>query len=101
MLTPAGVELAAAAGRVLGAFDDLDRFAEDLKAGRAGSVRFVTSSTPGSYVLPSIVAEYLRDHDRVTVDMEIMPVLGLWRTFEAERFDFAIVPVVGLPSDLQ
>lgn len=99
-LSAAGTELAAAAERVLAAFDELDVFARELKAGRAGSVRFITSSTPGSYVLPRIVAEFLRTRERVSVDMEIMPVSGLWRTFDNERFDFAIAPIMGLPPDL-
>lgn len=99
-LSPAGSELAAAAERVLAAFDGLGAFARELKAGRAGSVRFITSSTPGSYVLPRIVAEFLRTHPQVSVDMEIMPISGLWQRFEGERFDFAIAPIMGLPPDL-
>jgi LysR family transcriptional regulator, low CO2-responsive transcriptional regulator len=99
-LNAAGNELAAAAERVLAAFDGLDAFARELKAGRAGSVRFITSSTPGSYVLPSIVAEFLRTHPQVSVDMEILPVSVLWQTFENERFDFAIAPIMGTPPEL-
>jgi DNA-binding transcriptional LysR family regulator len=100
-LSAAGREIALAAERVLGAFDDLDRFARELQIGRAGSVRFITSSTPGSYVLPSIVGEYLREYDKVSVDMEIMPVSTLWQTFDSERFDFAIGPAIGLPAELK
>lgn len=100
-LTLAGHELAAAAERVLEAFDDLDGFARELKAGRAGSVRFITSSTPGSYVLPRIVAEYVRTYEHVSVDMEIVPISGLRRTFNADRFDFAIGPSMGMPARLK
>jgi LysR family transcriptional regulator, low CO2-responsive transcriptional regulator len=99
-LSQAGLELAVAAERVLAAFDDLDGFAKELKAGRAGSVRFITSSTPGSYVLPRIVAEYVRTFEHVSVDMEIVPISGLRRTFNSDRFDFAIGPSMGMPPGL-
>jgi DNA-binding transcriptional LysR family regulator len=100
-LSQAGGELAAAAERVLAALDDLDGFAKELKAGRAGSVRFITSSTPGSYVLPRIVAEYVRAYEHVSVDMEIVPISGLRRTFNSDRFDFAIGPSMGMPPGLK
>jgi DNA-binding transcriptional LysR family regulator len=100
-LSSAGHELATAADRVLGAFDDLDNFARELKAGRAGSVRFIASSTPGSYVLPRIVAEFLAAHEHVSIDMEIVPISNLRSTFDGDRFDFAIGPAIGLPPELQ
>lgn len=99
-LTAAGRELALAGERVVQAFDGLDEFVRELRIGRAGSVRFVTSETPGSYVLPEIVAAYLRERPRVAVDMRIMPVSGLWEAFEVGGFEFAIAPAMGLPKEL-
>jgi DNA-binding transcriptional LysR family regulator len=99
-LTAAGGELANAAQRVVSAFDELDDFVRALRRGEAGTVRFVTSSTPGSYVLPAIVAEFLRGHPNVSVDMRIMPISTLWQAFEAEQFEFAVAPIMGLPKEL-
>jgi DNA-binding transcriptional LysR family regulator len=100
-LTAAGQDLASAAERVVHAFDRLDDYVRALRRGEAGTVRFVTSSTPGSYVLPAIVAEFLRERAQVSVDMKIMPISSLWQAFEAEQFDFAIAPVMGLPKYLE
>jgi len=100
-LTPAGRELAHAAERVLEGFRGLDDFVRELRLGRVGTVQFATSSTPGSYVLPEIVADFLLAYPRVSVKMRIMPISGLWQVFEAEQFDFAIAPVVGLPKELE
>ena len=99
-LSAAGRELASAGERVVAAFEGLDEFVRELRLGRAGTVRFVTSSTPGSYVLPEIVAAFLRDRPRVSVEMRIMPIAGLWEAFDVGPFDFAIAPVMGLPKDL-
>jgi DNA-binding transcriptional LysR family regulator len=99
-LSTEGHELAAAAKRVLEAFDQFDVFAREMKDGRAGSVRFITSSTPGSYVLPRVVAAFGRINPRVSIDMEIAPISGLRRTFNTERFDFAIGPTMGMPPEL-
>jgi DNA-binding transcriptional LysR family regulator len=99
-LSDAGRELAPAGERAIAAFDGLDEFVRELRIGCAGSVRFVTSSTPGSYVLPEIVAAFLRERPRVSVEMRIMRVAGLWQAFDAGQFDFAIAPVDGLPREL-
>jgi DNA-binding transcriptional LysR family regulator len=99
-LNAAGSELATAGERVVRAIDELDAFVRDLRLGQTGNVRFVTSSTPGSYVLPEIVGAFLRARPRVSVEMEIMPISGLWQAFEAGQFDFAVAPVNGLPKEL-
>jgi LysR family transcriptional regulator for metE and metH len=99
-LTATGRDLAVAGERVVAAFDGLDDLLREMRLGRAGNVRFVASSTPGSYVLPEIVAAFLRDRPRVTVEMRIGPVGGLWEAFDTGGFDFAIAPEDGLPKDL-
>ena len=100
-LTAAGRELAVAGQRVVRAFDDLDQYVRELRLGRTGVVRFVASSTPGSYVLPEIVGSFLRERPNVSVEMRIMPISGLWEAFEAGQFDFAVAPVQGLPKELK
>lgn len=100
MLTARGRDLAAAAERTLTAFEDVERLAEDLLAARRGSVRIMASSTPGSYVLPGIVAAFLRDVPRASLQLHTQPISGLWSAFEDQRCDYAVVPTMGLPGNL-
>lgn len=100
-LSPAGCELAAAAERALAAFDRLDRLALDLRAGLTGTVRVIASSTPGSYVLPGLLADFLRERPGVSIDLQITPVSSIWDAFESERYDFAVAPALGLPRELR
>jgi DNA-binding transcriptional LysR family regulator len=100
-LSDAGREIALAAERALDAFAALERYAADVVAARAGSLRFVTSSTPGSYVLPELVAAFSRERPALEIEMEIVPVSGMWEVFESEEFDFAIAPELGMPPDLR
>ena len=99
-LTARGRDLAAAAGRTLAAFDDVDRLAEDLLAARRGTVRIMASSTPGSYVLPEIVAAFLRDVPNASIQLHTQPISSLWAAFDAQRCDYAVVPTMGLPGNL-
>jgi len=99
-LTALGRDLAAAAERTLAAFDEVERLAGDLLAARRGTVRIIASSTPGSYVLPGIVAAFLRDVPRASIQLHIQPISNLWASFEAQQCDFAVVPAMGLPEQL-
>jgi DNA-binding transcriptional LysR family regulator len=97
-LTPVGAELAAAGARALATFDDLERLATALRAGTRGRIRIIASSTPGSYVLPPIVGDFLRAFPGASVQVQILPINSLWPVFEAERYDLAVVPLAGLPA---
>jgi DNA-binding transcriptional LysR family regulator len=99
-LSPAGRTLALAAQRALDAFDDLETFIDELRVGQAGLVRFAASSTPGSYVVPPLVARFLRERPDVSIDLQIYPASALWERFDSERFDFAVAPALGLPAEL-
>lgn len=99
-LSAFGRDLAAAAERTLAGFDAVERLAEDLLAARSGTVRVMASSTPGSYVLPAIVAAFLREVPGAAIQLHIQPVSNLWATFEAQRCDFAVAPAMGLPEHL-
>ena len=100
-LSEAGRALAPAAVRALAAFEDIDAFVADLRCGRRGSIRCVASSTPGSYVIPQLIASFLRERPEISIDVQIVPVSSLWSIFESEQLDFAIAPALGLPSDLR
>jgi molybdate transport repressor ModE-like protein len=70
-LTAAGDVVAAHAQRVL---DTLDGMQEELRALRdaeSGTLALAASTTPGSYVLPSILECFAERHPRVDVDIVI------------------------------
>jgi DNA-binding transcriptional LysR family regulator len=96
-LSPAGRDLAVAAARTLRAFEDVDLLATALHDGTAGTVRVMASSTPGSYVLPPLVAEFLQLHPGAHVMLFINPVSELWEAFANERCDIGVVPEFGVP----
>jgi LysR family transcriptional regulator, low CO2-responsive transcriptional regulator len=70
-LTSVGRELAEMGERALRHLRGLDRFAESLRAGRAGSVRIIASSTPGSYLLPGIVARFLQNNPDARIELAV------------------------------
>src|ERR671923_1128624 len=70
-LTEAGEVVAAYGQRVL---DTLDAMQEELRAlhdAERGTLALAASTTPGSYVLPSILACFAERHPRVDVDVVI------------------------------
>jgi DNA-binding transcriptional LysR family regulator len=90
ILTPAGRELADVAEHILAQFDGLEQFVSALRAGEAGPVRVIASNTPGSYVLPSLIAEFLQTYRGAKVELEISPMSMLWQTFGAGSYDYAV-----------
>jgi DNA-binding transcriptional LysR family regulator len=99
-LTPAGSELVRAGNRALDALDELRRLVLALRAGSSGPLRLIASSTPGSYLLPEVVAAFVKTHPDADIQVEIMPVSKMWDTFARGSFDFAIAPLRGLPPGL-
>jgi molybdate transport repressor ModE-like protein len=97
-LTEAGEVVASHAQRVL---DTLDGMHEDLLALRAaerGTLSLAASTTPGSYVLPSILQCFAGRHPRVDVDVVIGS--SLWVADRVARRDvqFGLAGEVDLPD---
>lgn len=99
-LTSVGRELAVAGERALRQLRGLDRLAVSLRAGRAGSVRVIASSTPGSYLLPRIVARFLQENPSVRVDLAVETMAELWEQFASGGYDFAVTPRIAYESDV-
>jgi DNA-binding transcriptional LysR family regulator len=99
-LTSAGRELAEAGERALRRLRGLDRFAESLQAGRAGRVRVIASSTPGTYLLPAIVARYMQANPGVHVDLDVEAMSELWEQFLSGAYDFAVTPRIAYAADV-
>jgi DNA-binding transcriptional LysR family regulator len=99
-LTSAGRELAEAGERALRQLRGLDRFAASLQAGRAGRVNVIASSTPGTYLLPGIVARFMQSHPGVNVELTVEPMADLWEQFLSGAYDFAVTPRIAYESDV-
>src|ERR671935_973801 len=94
-LTEAGALVAAHAQRVL---DTLDGMREELRALRdaeRGTLALAASTTPGSYVLPSILQCFADRHPRVDVDVVIG--LSAWVAERVARRDVSL----GLAGELE
>ena len=99
-LTSVGRELAEVGERALRQLRGLDRFAASLRAGPAGSVRIIASSTPGSYLLPGIVARFLQVKPGVQVELAVETMSELWEQFVSGGYDFAVTPRIAYEADV-
>jgi molybdate transport repressor ModE-like protein len=70
-LTDAGHIVAAHAARVLDTFAAMDEELRALRGAERGTLALAASTTPGSYVLPSILQCFADRHPRVDVDVVI------------------------------
>jgi DNA-binding transcriptional LysR family regulator len=91
-LSSAGRELARKGAIALRQLRALDDYAAALRAGRAGSVRVLASSTPGSYLLPAPIARFMRALPNSRVELDVTAMTGLWSAFAAGTHDFAVAP---------
>jgi molybdate transport repressor ModE-like protein len=70
-LTAAGEVVAAHARRVLDTLDGMQEELRALREAERGTLSLAASTTPGSYVLPSILQCFAERHPRVDVDVVI------------------------------
>src|SRR5918996_1771876 len=70
-LTPAGEIVAVHAQRVLDTFEGMHEELRALRGAELGTLTLAASTTPGSYVLPSILECFAERHPRVEVDVVI------------------------------
>ncbi len=99
-LTSVGRELALAGAVALRRLSGLDEFVHSLRAGHAGVVRLIASTTPGSYTLPPLLAAFLRANPLAKVEVDVISMTRLWAAFAAGGYDLAIVPLVPFAVDL-
>src|SRR3982751_102814 len=70
-LTEAGEIVAAHAQRVLDTLDGMQEELRSLRDAERGTLALAASTTPGSYVLPSILQCFAERHPRIDVDVVI------------------------------
>lgn len=91
-LTNVGREVAEAAADVLLRIKGFDDLVGLLRAGRLKHTRIVASHTPGTYLLPDVVADFLRSHDDAQVDIEVVSMTRVWDEFVSGAYDLAFTP---------
>lgn len=96
-LTSSGRDVVDAARSILEKYNDLENLVASWRAGAAGVVRIIACSTPGSYVMPLVVGEFLRSHPAAHIELDVRPLVQLWDIFANGSYDFAIVPGVTPP----
>jgi DNA-binding transcriptional LysR family regulator len=99
-LTSVGRELALAGAVALRRLSGLDDFVHSLRAGHAGVVKLIASTTPGSYTLPPLLATFLRANPLANVEVDVISMTRLWPAFAAGGYDLAVVPRVPFAADL-
>lgn len=95
-LTAAGTDLARAGAPALRRLQAVEDLVASLRAGRTNRTRIVASTTPGTYLLPQVVARFLRAHPDAQVDVEVIPMRELWSAFITGAYDVAVAPTIAL-----
>lgn len=85
--TVAGLELAEAAGGVLGSLDEVESRVADLRVGRTGSLSVAYISSVGMAWMPGIIAEVVRDFPGLRLGLHVreLPAGG-----ESDRMDVEV-----------
>jgi molybdate transport repressor ModE-like protein len=94
-LTQAGEVVARHAQRVLDTYDGMQEDLRALRDAESGTLTLAASTTPGSYVLPSILECFADRHPRVDVDVVIGS--SRWVSERVARRDVSL----GLAGELQ
>ena len=99
-LTSVGRELARAGAFALRQLQAVDGAVASLRAGRANHLRIVASTTPGTYLLPQVVARFLLRNPDAQVDVEVVRMTTLWDAFVGGGYDLAIAPRMPFSGDV-
>ena len=91
VLTAPGWEIARLASRIAGIHQDVLRYAEQYRAGEAGSVRVCATYLPVNFLLPRRVADYKRQYPKVRMTLETTNAEQAFRKLHTYDADLAIV----------
>jgi len=84
-LTPAGEQLASYAARLRDTFRQAYAYRDALRVMEQGTLRIGASTTPASYLLPYLIAQFQRQHPDVTVqtdDGNTADIIGALGSFD-------------------
>jgi LysR family transcriptional regulator, transcriptional activator of the cysJI operon len=87
--------------RVLMQLRSVDDLIASLQAGRSGHTRVIASSTPGTYLLPPLIAEFLGEHSEAHIDIDVVPITHLRDVFMSGGYDVAFAPRLVFTGDFR
>ena len=97
-LTPHGLQIARASENVLSEFEILDRLIASLRDGSAGAIRIFAAAEPADYVLPPLIAEFIKKVPGTHVQLQVaagdtapLTEPHLLELFTNGRFDAAVL----------
>lgn len=90
-LTEAGRLLEPHARRVVTAMDDACHAVEELQGLERGLVRLGASTTPGTYLVPAIIARFKKDHPQIEIRLSVKDTRRVEEGVLANDFDFGFV----------
>jgi LysR family transcriptional regulator, low CO2-responsive transcriptional regulator len=90
-LTEAGQLLVPHALRVLAAMDDARHAVEELQGLERGTLRIGSSTTPGMYLVPKIIARFKRRHPNIEIHLGIKDTRQVEEGVIKNEFDFGFV----------
>src|SRR6266545_1855358 len=90
-LTEAGRLLEPYAHRVVAAMDDARHAVEELQGLERGTVRVGASTTPGTYLVPGIIARFKRDHPKIEIRLSVKDTRRVEEGVLENEFDFGFV----------
>ena len=90
-LTEAGSLLEPHARRVVAAVDDARHAVEELQGLERGRVLLGASTTPGTYLVPAIIARFKKDHPQIEIRLSVKDTRHVEEGVLANDFDFGFV----------
>lgn len=90
-LTAAGEVFLEEARRILGAVDRAHERMQEVARGVVGRIRLGATATPGSYVLPELLATYRAAHDRYDLHFEIGSLQAIADRVARNDLDMGVV----------
>lgn len=97
-LTVAGEVFLEEARRILGAVARAHERMQEVARGAVGRIRLGATPTPGSYLLPALLARYRSEHPHYDLHFEIGPMHTIAERLARNDLDMAVV-AGALPSD--
>ncbi len=90
-LTEAGRLLEPYAHRVVAAMDDARHAVEELQGLERGMLRVGASTTPGTYLVPGIIALFKHDHPKIEIRLSVKDTRRVEEGVLENEFDFGFV----------
>lgn len=89
-LTRPGMELSAAAAKLVGGVNEFEHLVHSMERGDAGPVRVVAVTTPGNYIVPEVMGEFMQRYPQANVELKIVGGTQVWTEFGAGEYDLAV-----------